>query len=158
MRSMQQISKLANTFYWAYRKNWILEAWSERLDSGCLDVWTLGAWTLDNWMVGLWRDRSLDAWTLDAWTLDCQWLDAWTFDASTLDTWTLDPWTKEILSIFSNIYFFFILFNVEFSNIFKALRLMHYGSVQRVANGYYKSHPVHLILWTKFPRETTIRP
>ena len=35
---------------------------------------------------------------------------------------------------------------------------MHYGSAERVVNGYYNSHPVHLILSTKFPSETTIPP
>ena len=29
----------------AYRKSWILDAWSGRLDSNQLDAWTLGDWT-----------------------------------------------------------------------------------------------------------------
>ena len=35
---------------------------------------------------------------------------------------------------------------------------MHYGSAESVVNGYYNSHPVHLILSTKFLSETAISP
>ena len=67
---------------WTYRKSWILDAWSGRLDSGRLDsgpldAWTLDVWTLDAWLFGLWTSGRLDSGCLGAWTLDDWTLDAW---------------------------------------------------------------------------------
>lgn len=56
------------------------------LDTELLDAWTLDIWTLDAWSFGLWTTRRLDSGCLDC-----------------------SPWTKEILSIFSDIYFFVII-------------------------------------------------
>ena len=73
---------------------------------------------------------------------NCQWpwtprrLDSGLLDSRRLNSGRLDAWTQEILSIFSNI---LLLFNVEFLNISNALRLMHYGFVERAANVYYNS-------------------
>ena len=64
MKSMQQISKLTNTFYRAYRKSWTLEAWSERLDSGHLN------WTLELSMTGRLNFRRFDSGQLDSRPLD----------------------------------------------------------------------------------------
>ena len=64
MKSMQQISKLTNTFYRAYRKSWTLEAWSERLDSGHLN------WTLELSMTGRLNFRRIDSGHLDSRPLD----------------------------------------------------------------------------------------
>ena len=72
-----------------------------------------------------------------------------------LDAWTLGPWTLEIFSIFSETYFFFILFNVEFLNIFKAVGLMCYGSPERAAVGYCNSNQLQLMLPIKFPNKAT---
>ena len=53
---------------------------------------------------GLWT-HGLDVWTLDGWTLGI-WTTRW-LDSGRLGAWILDAWTQEILSIFSDIYFFF---------------------------------------------------
>ena len=54
-----------------------------------LDVWSLYAWTLGLWMTGRLTSGRLDS--------------------ERRDTWTLDAWIQEILSIFSDIYFFLLI-------------------------------------------------
>ena len=98
----------------ACRKSWTLGVWSRRLDSGLLD---LDSWTLDDQTLGLWTTGPLDfgrldPWNLDSWTLDDRTLGLWPhrrLDYGRLYAWTLDHWSQEILSIFSNIYFFLII-------------------------------------------------
>lgn len=122
-------------------------------------------WTFELWTTGRLNSAGLelDAWTLDALTLELRMtghLSSWHLESGRLNTWTLnpwtlDPWTLEFFSIFSDICFFFILFNAEFFNILKALGPMYYGSVERVAYGCYNSNLLQLILSIKLPSETT---
>ena len=49
----------------AYRKNWTLDAWSNRSDSGLLDYGRLDTRTLDDLTFGFRTTGRLDAWTLD---------------------------------------------------------------------------------------------
>ena len=78
--------------------------------------WTLGLGTTGFWTIGLWTTGRMDFGRLDL----------------------------EILSIFSDIYFFLLVLCRILKHF--ALRLICYSSAERAANGYYNSNQLPLTL------------
>ena len=85
-------------------------------------VWTFGLWT-----VGRLDSGQLVAGRVDSGRLDYGRLDAWTLDAWTLGLWTIGLWMLGPRNFFPFLVLsisFFLVFNEEFLNISKALRVM----------------------------------